>query len=65
MWLPGFIAPPAREPGPSWSWDRHTPDSGTYSSRELCDGLYRHDDASLLILNIEQTFTLSAPAVAA
>ena len=33
--------------------------------RVLCDGLYRHDDASLLILNIEQTFTLSAPAVAA
>lgn len=33
--------------------------------RALCDGLHRHDDASLLILNIEQTFTLSAPAVAA
>lgn len=26
--------------------------------RGLCDGLYRHDDASLLILDIERTFAL-------
>lgn len=28
--------------------------------RALCDGLYRHEDASLLILNIDQTFNLGS-----
>lgn len=52
LWLDGA----AREPLPSTlapEW------------RGLCDGLYRHDDASLLILDIERTFALGPVQAAA